>query len=119
MSEQQTPASPAIDRTGGLFHQPVLDVVNGPAFAAVKSAVAGAFAPQSVLKFLKSLERASLRIRDFEAVLKAGKLGPDTAVEYIKLSDGDQGQIRELYLASLERVDLPLRDKFFKLYAYY
>jgi hypothetical protein len=51
-------------------------------------------------------------------VLESGKLGGDTAAEYGKLSDGDQGQIREFYLASLEQVDVPLRDKYFKLYAY-
>jgi hypothetical protein len=35
------------------------------------------------------------------------------------LSNGDQGQIREFYLASLEKVDASLRDKHFKVYAYY
>ena len=33
--------------------------------------------------------------------------------------NGDQGQIREFYLASLERVAPELRTEFFKLYAYY
>ncbi len=72
-----------------------------------------------VQEFLRSLEKAGLRVRDFEAVLAAGKLGGDTPAQYAKLSPSDQGQIRELYLASLEQVALPLRDKFFKLYAYY
>ena len=36
-----------------------------------------------------------------------------------KLDNSDQGQIRELYLASLERVAPELREKFFRLYAYY
>jgi hypothetical protein len=35
------------------------------------------------------------------------------------LSNGDQGQIREFYLASVEKVELKLRDKHFKIYAYY
>jgi len=35
------------------------------------------------------------------------------------LTGGDQGQIREFYLASLEKVELALRDKYFKVYAYY
>ncbi len=69
--------------------------------------------------FLKSVERAGLRIRDFEAVLKAGKLGASTAAEYGQLENVDQGQIREFYLASLEKVAPELRQKFFKLYAYY
>jgi hypothetical protein len=88
-------------------------------FNTVKAAVEGSFAAHNVEKFLRSLERAGLRIRDFEAVLAAGRLGVGTAVEYGKLTDGDQGGIRELYLASLEKVELPLRDKYFKLYAYY
>ena len=38
---------------------------------------------------------------------------------YQQLGNADQGQIREFYLASLERVPPELRQKFFKLYAYY
>ena len=86
---------------------------------AVKQAIESCFAAGTVNAFLKSLERASLRIREFEQVLTAGKLGPDTAAKYAKLDNGDQGQIREFYLAKLEQVDLALRDKYFKLYAYY
>ena len=69
--------------------------------------------------FLKSIERAGLRIRDFEAVLRKGILGAPTANEYSRLGNGDQGQIREFYLASLEKVAPETREKFFKLYAYY
>jgi hypothetical protein len=52
-------------------------------------------------------------------VLTKGLLGASTAAEYKGLGDADQGQIRELYLASLERVAPELRQRFFKLYAYY
>ena len=41
------------------------------------------------------------------------------AGEYKLLGNADQGQIREFYLASLERVAPDTREKFFKLYAYY
>ena len=41
-----------------------------------------------------------------------------TAAEYGSLTNGDQGQIREFYLASLEQVSPELRSRFFKLYAY-
>ena len=68
--------------------------------------------------FLKSLERAGLRIRDFESSSQ-GQAGSSTEAEYDRLGNGDQGQIRELYLASLEQVAPELREKFFKLYAYY
>ena len=46
-----------------------------------------------------------------------GILGAET--EYGRLGIGDQGLIREFYLASREQVAPELRAKFFKLYAYY
>jgi hypothetical protein len=108
-----------VDRTTALYERPAMDIVDAPAFNLVKQAIQSAFVAGNVEKFFKSLERSSLRVRDFEAVLKAGKLGAGTPAEYAKLPNGDQGQIREFYLASLERVELGLRDRFFKLYAYY
>ena len=69
--------------------------------------------------FFKSLSRAGLRVRDFENVLNQGLLGGDTIAEYNRLGNADQGQIREFYLASLEQVAPEIREKFFKLYAYY
>jgi hypothetical protein len=123
MSEQQASPSPAANGSGAapdaLFDQPAMGVVDAAAFGAVQSAISASFAPGNVERFLKSLERAGLRIRSFEAVLAAGKLGADTAAQYARLPHGDQGQIREFYLAALEHVDLTLRDRFFKLYAYY
>ena len=108
-----------VDRTMALYERSVMGVQDETAFAAVKQAIAERYASQNVEAFLRSVEAGKLRIREFEAVLESGKLGGDTATEYGKLSDGDQGQIREFYLASLEQVDVPLRDRFFKLYAYY
>ncbi len=108
-----------VDRTTALYERPAMDIVDAATFAAVKQAVENAFAPAHADKFLTSVERAGMRVRDFEAVLKAGKLGAGTAAEYGKLPNGDQGQIREFYLASVEKVELPLRDKHFKIYAYY
>jgi hypothetical protein len=109
----------SVDRTIALYERPAMQIVDAPTFDRVKQAIQSAFSSANVEKFMKSLEKASLRIREFEAVVKAGKLGPETTAEYAKLPNGDQGQIRELYLASLEKVDLALRDRFFKLYAYY
>jgi hypothetical protein len=108
-----------VDRTTALYERPAMDIVDAVTFAEVKQAIEGAFAVGNVEKFLKSVERAGLRIREFEAVLSAGKLGAGAAAQYAKLSNGDQGQIRELYLASLEKVEPALRDKYFKIYAYY
>ena len=108
-----------VDRTTALYERPAMDIVDATTFAEVKQAIASAFAPGNVEKFLKSVERSSVRIRSFETVLNAGKLGAGAAAQYAKLSNGDQGQIREFYLASLEKVAPELREKFFKLYAYY
>ncbi len=102
-----------------LHEQPVLPILDPQAFAAVTSAIEEAFSPSRVKDFLKSVERAGLRIRNFELVLLKGLLGPDAAAQYKTLSACDQGQIRELYLATLEKVPADLREKFYKLYAYY
>ena len=102
-----------------MYQQATIPVSDPATFGAVQSAIDQSFSAGGVKDFLKSLDKSSLRIRDFEEVLNAGKLGPKTASSYAKLDDGDQGQIRELYLASLEKVPSDLRDKYFKLYAYY
>ncbi len=109
----------AVDRTRALYERPVVVVEDEATFREVKAAVDTCFSDTGIHDFLKSLDRAGLRIRDFEAVLAAGKLDPAAAARYAMLSAGDQGQIREFYLASLEQVAPPLRDRFFKLYAYY
>ena len=99
--------------------QPELPIHNPQAFGAVRSAIEQAYASANVANFLRSLERGKVRIRQFEQVLKKGLLGSSMAANYGSLEDGDQGQIRELYLAELERVPADLREKYFKLYAYY
>ncbi len=109
----------SVDRTRALYERPTLGVEDESTFGPVKAAVDSRFSEAGVRDFLRTLDKAGLRIRDFEGVLKAGKLGSATEAQYRKLSPSDQGQIRELYLALLEQVALPLRDRFFKLYAYY
>ena len=101
------------------YQQAVLTIQDPPTFDAVQQAIAAAFSSARVADFLKSLERASLRIRDFEGVIGRGLLGKPSSADYGRLVPGDQGQIREFYLASLEHVSPELRDRFFKLYAYY
>ncbi len=119
MSQPQETDFSHVDRSHALYERPPVTIVDEPTFRTVKTAVESSFAAHNVEKFLRSLERAGLRIRDFEAVLNGGRLGVSTAVEYNKLTDGDQGQIREFYLASLKQVEPALREKYFKLYAYY
>jgi hypothetical protein len=102
-----------------MYQQPVLPISDPRTFNTVKSAIESSFSASQVAEFLKTLERSKLRIRDFEDVLGKGNLGVDTAAEYSRLGNADQGQIRELYLASLEHVAPELRERFFRLYAYY
>jgi hypothetical protein len=101
------------------YEQPALPIGDPQSFNPVKAAIETAFSSGKVAEFLKSLDRQKLRIRDFETVLGKGLLGSSTASEYGKLGNADQGQIREFYLASLEQIAPELREKFFKLYAYY
>ena len=112
-------ASAPIGSPIGNFDQPVLPILDPAGFGAVRTAIESAFSSSRVSEFLKSLDRSGVRIRHFEQVLDKGLLGVNTKEEYARLGNGDQGQIREYYLASLERVSLELRNKFFKLYAYY
>ena len=102
-----------------MYQQPVLPISDPPTFNAVKGAIEASFSSGRVAEFLRSMERSKLRIRDFETVLRKGLLGAGAGADYSRLGDSDQGQIRELYLASLEQVAPELREKFFKLYAYY
>jgi hypothetical protein len=107
------------DSSIGNFEQPILPIADPAGFAAVRTAIEAAFSSSRVADFLKSLERSGVRIRHFEQVLDKGLLGAATKDQYNRLGNADQGQIREYYLASLERVPVELRNKFFKLYAYY
>ena len=103
----------------GVFERAILPIIDPARFENVRSAIESAFAPARVAQFLGSLGNSGLRIRHFEDVLGRGLLGVSTREQYNKLVPGDQGQIREFYLAALERISPELRKKFFKLYAYY
>ena len=104
---------------GNTYQQAILPIADPQTFGAVRDVISSSFSTPHVGEFLKSLERSSLRVRDFEAVLDKGALGASAAGDYARLSPADQGQLRELYLASLEQVEPELRNRFFKLYAYY
>jgi len=102
-----------------MYQQATIPVADPQTFGTVQGAIDQSFSSSQVAEFLRSLDKGRLRVRDFEDVLKAGKLGQGAAEGYGKLGDGDQGMIREHYLACLEKVPGELRDKYFKLYAYY
>ena len=102
-----------------MYEQATIAVENQQAFDAVKSAIDNSFSSAKLSDFLKSLDRSKLRIREFEDVLRAGKLGSGAEQAYNSLNNGDQGMIREHYLSTLEKVDPALRQKYLKVYAYY
>ncbi len=102
-----------------MYTQAVIAVKDQHAFSAVKQAIDTAFSSGNIAAFLDSMQRSKLRIRHFEEVAHAGKLGSDVETTYHALGDGDQGMIREHYLSTLEKVDPELRKKYLKVYAYY
>jgi len=102
-----------------MFEQPVLPIQDEATFGAVICALEQAFGTPGLDRFLRSVNRAGLRIRDFEGVLVRGLLGAETAGQYAALGNSDQGQVREKYLSLLEQVAPEFRTKYLKVYAYY
>jgi hypothetical protein len=102
-----------------MFEQAMLAVQDQKTFAEVHNALEAAFARQRVESFLRSVQSARLRVRQFEAILASGLLGSEAPTKYAALGDSDRGQIREQYLRMVEQVDPAIRAKFLKVYAYY
>jgi hypothetical protein len=98
-------------------------------FEQLRSALGRIFNAGAVESFLRLLQRKGVPIRDFDRVLHEqlleqadqalAKSGKSARHWYDAISVGDQAQIREFYLTALEAVDLPLREKYRKLYRYY
>jgi hypothetical protein len=94
-----------------------------------RALLARVFAPGAVEGFLRLLRRKGVAIRDFDRVLHQELLervdatlshsGKTAQQLYAGLGMGDQAQVREFYLTTLEAVEQPLREKFNKLYRYY
>ena len=113
------------------FQQAAIKVEKAQEFARLEAAVEQAFLPEKAEPFLRQLDRKGIRVRDFDAVLRArilegvgGEAGPgesrtDARQLYESLPVSDQAQMREFYLSKLEGVDVALRHKFKKLYQYY
>ena len=104
---------------GDMFQQAALPVKDPAVFEPVKAALEAIFAPPAVGKFLERVARAKLRVRDFDEIRERGMLGETVQSGYAQLGDSDRGQIRELYLRSVEQVAPELRKKYLKVYAYY
>ena len=111
------------------FQQAGLKVEKLEEFEQLQSALKRMFGSQNVESFLRLLQRKGVPIRDFERVLREGLLeaadpaatkgGKGAKQLYEALSVSDQAQIRERYLTALEDIELPLREKYSKLYRYY
>ena len=112
------------------FQQAGLKVEKLEEFEQLQSALKRVFSSQRVESFLRLLQRKGVPIRDFERVLRQGLLeaadpalakgGKGAAKQlYEALSVSDQAQVRERYLTALEDIELPLREKYSKLYRYY
>ena len=102
-----------------MFEKPVLEVQDVASFDVVRSAIQTALAQSAAGRFLKQVHSERMRVRDFDAVLAKGLLGQEAIAAYARLGDLDRGQIRELYLESIEHVAPELRAKYLKVYAYY
>jgi hypothetical protein len=102
-----------------MFEKPVLEVQDAVSYDVVRSAIQAALSPSGAGRFLKQVENGRLRVRDFETVLGKGLLGREAIAAYAQLGDLDRGQVRELYLESIEHVAPELRAKYLKVYAYY
>jgi hypothetical protein len=111
------------------FEQAGIPVDRLEQFEQLRSAIARVFAPEAVEGFFRVLQRKRVPIRDFDRVLcekllertdgTLAKSGSGAQQLYNALTVSDQSQVREFYLTALEAVDLPLREKFNKLYRYY
>jgi hypothetical protein len=107
------------------FEQATIKVERTQEFAELQAAIEQAFLAASVERFLKQMDRKSVRVRDFDGVLAKKVLESvvsakvDAAKLYQALTLSDQAQMREFYLSKLETVEQSLRHKFKKLYQYY
>jgi Glu-tRNA(Gln) amidotransferase subunit E-like FAD-binding protein len=108
-----------------IFEQATIKVEKVQEFAELQAAVEQTFLATNAERFLKQMDRKSVRVRDFEGVLAKKVLESvvsakiDAAKLYQALTLSDQAQMRELYLSKLETVEQSLRHKFKKLYQYY
>jgi len=102
-----------------MFEQAAIAVRDEEKYAKVNALIDAAFDARDVDVFLNRVRRATLRIRDFENVLKRGLLGKEAISLYGALTASDQGLTRERYLRFVEAVPMELREKYFRIYAYY
>jgi hypothetical protein len=108
------------------FEQGTIKIEKAEEFGQLQRAVEEALSAEKVKRFLKSLRRGRIRIRDFDGVIvtktleaMTGRADWNARQLYGSLTLSDQAQMREFYLSKVEEVDPTLRAKFHKLYQYY
>ena len=102
-----------------MFEQATIAVQDEQTYAKLHALIDAAFDARDVDVFLNRTIKAKLRIRDYESVLKRGFLGKEAVALYEALPVSDQGLTRERYLRLVEAVPAELRQRYFRVYAYY
>ena len=102
-----------------MFEQAGIAVQDEQGYSKLHTLIDAAFDPRDVEVFLTRVTKAKLRIREYEGVLGKGFLGKDAVGLYQALPVSDQGLTRERYLRLVEAVPLELRQRYFRVYAYY
>jgi len=103
----------------GMFEQAGIAVQDEQAYQKLHESIDAAFDRRDVEVFLTRVAKSKLRIRDYETVLRKGFLGKEAVSLYQALPVSDQGLTRERYLRLVEAVPLELRQRYFRVYAYY
>jgi hypothetical protein len=102
-----------------MFEQAAIAVRDEQGYAQLHAQIDAAFDSRDVEVFLTKVSKSGLRIRNYEGILKRGLLGKDAEKLYGALPVSDQGLTRERYLRLVEAVPLELRQRYFRIYAYY
>ena len=102
-----------------MFEQAAIAVQDEQGYGQLHTLLNAAFDARDVEVFLNRVTRAKLRIRDYETVLQRGFLGKRAAGLYQALPLSDQALTRERYLQLVETVPEELRQRYFRVYAYY
>ncbi len=102
-----------------MFEQAAIAVKDEQGYAQLHALLDAAFDARDMEVFLNRVTRAKLRIRDYETVLQRGFLGKQAPGLYQALPVSDQALTRERYLQLVEAVPGELRQRYFRVYAYY
>ena len=102
-----------------MFEQAGIAVQDEQGYSKLHALIDAAFDSRDVEVFLNRVTKSKLRIRDYESILRRGFLGKEAVGLYQALPVSDQGLTRERYLRLVEAVPLELRQRYFRVYAYY